>query len=103
MKIAVWGSGAIGGVVGAGMAGAGEDVLMVDIVAEHVAAMNERGLRVKFGNEEKVVPARAALPQDVSGTFDLVFLAVKSQYRDDAVTAILPHLTPQSARVFSPR
>ena len=50
-KIAVWGSGAIGGVVGEGMAAAGEDVLMVDINAEHVAAMNERGLTVKFGSE----------------------------------------------------
>jgi 2-dehydropantoate 2-reductase len=97
MRIAVWGSGAIGGVAGAGMAAAGEDVLLVDIMPEHVAAMNERGLLVKFGKEEERVPVRAALPAQVTGTFDLVFLAVKSQYREDALTQILPHLTPQSA------
>ena len=99
MRIAVWGSGAIGGVVGAGMAAAGEDVLMVDIVPEHVAAMNERGLNVKFGTTEQRVAVRAALPAQVSGTFDLVFLAVKSQYREDALTSIIPHLTPDSAVV----
>src|SRR5512140_347208 len=99
MKIAIWGSGAIGGVVGAGMTGAGEDVLMVDVNAEHVAAMNERGLTVKFGKEEKNVKVRAATPEQVTGTFDLVFLAVKSQYREDALTQIIPHLTPQSAVV----
>ena len=97
MRIAIWGSGAIGGVAGAGMAAAGEDVLLVDIMPEHVAAMNERGLLVKFGKEEQRVPVRAALPAQVTGTFDLVFLAVKSQYREDALTQILPHLTPQSA------
>ena len=61
--------------------------------------MNERGLLVKFGKEEQRVPVRAALPAQVTGTFDLVFLAVKSQYREDALTQILPHLTPQSAVV----
>ena len=99
MRIAIWGSGAIGGVVGAGMAAAGEDVLMVDILPEHVAAMNERGLLVTHGDTEQRVLVRAALPRDVTGTFDVVFLAVKSQFRDDAVTAILPHLGPTSAVV----
>jgi 2-dehydropantoate 2-reductase len=99
MRIAVWGSGAIGGVVGAGMAAAGEDVLMIDIVPEHVAAMNERGLLVKFGATEQRVAVRAALPVEVTGTFDLVFLAVKSQYREDALDAIVPHLAPDSSVV----
>jgi 2-dehydropantoate 2-reductase len=97
MKSAVWGSGAIGGMVGAGMAAAGEDVLLVDVVAEHVQAMNERGLVVKSAAGEQSVAVRAALPEQVTGTFDLVFLAVKSQFTDAALDAILPHLTPESA------
>ena len=97
MRILVWGSGAIGGPVGAGMAAAGEDVLMVDIVPEHVAAINERGLVIKTAAGEQLVTVRAALPAQVSGTFDLVFLAVKSQFTNDALDMILPHLTPESA------
>jgi len=100
MKIAVWGAGAIGGVVGAGMAAAGEHVLLVDAAADHVAAMNANGLLVKFaaGGDQRV-PVRAALPADVQGTFDLVFLAVKSQFRDAALDMILPHLKHDSAVV----
>ncbi|MGH8617008.1 MAG: ketopantoate reductase family protein [Burkholderiales bacterium] len=100
MRIAVWGAGAIGGVVGAGMAAAGEDVLLVDAAADHVAAMNANGLLVKFAaGGDRHTKVRAALPADVKGTFDLVFLAVKSQYRDAALDMILPHLKPDSAVV----
>ena len=96
MKSVVWGSGAIGGVVGAAMAAQGEDVLMVDIVPEHVRAMNEHGLRIKSAVGEQVVRVRAALPDQVKGTFDCVFLAVKSQFTNDALDSIMPHLTPGS-------
>jgi len=99
MRIVVWGSGAIGGVVGAAMAAAGEDVLMVDVVPEHVEAMNDRGLLVTSATGEQRVAVRAALPAQVSGTLDLVFLAVKSQFTNDALDAILPQLAPTSAVV----
>lgn len=100
MRIAVWGSGAIGGVVGAGMAAAGEDVLLVDADAEHVAAMDAKGLRVAFAaGAEQRVRVRAALPAEVRGPFDLVFLAVKSQFRDAAIEQILPHLGADAAVV----
>ncbi|HEX2825914.1 MAG TPA: 2-dehydropantoate 2-reductase [Burkholderiales bacterium] len=99
MKSAVWGSGAIGGVVGAGMAAAGEDVLLVDIVPEHVQAMNESGLVINTAGDERRVQVRAALPQDVAGAFDLVFLAVKSQFTQAALDAVAPHLHAGSAVV----
>src|SRR5688572_11623777 len=97
MKSVVWGSGAIGGVVGAAMAGAGEDVLLVDVVPEHVRAMNENGLVIQSAAGEQRIRVRAALPSEVVGTFDLVFLAVKSQFTHAALDAIEPHLTRDSA------
>src|SRR5688500_2465582 len=96
-KCAVWGAGAIGGVVGAGMARAGEDVLLVDVVPEHVNAMNDGGLVIRMAGEDERTPVRAALPANVEGTFDLVFLAVKSQYTQAALDAIEPHLNARSA------
>jgi 2-dehydropantoate 2-reductase len=79
------------------MAAAGEDVVLVDIVPEHVNVMNERGLLIKFAGAGQRVAVHAALPEQVSGTFDLVFLAVKSQFTNDALEAIVPHLTAASA------
>lgn len=100
MKCAVWGAGAIGGVVGAGIAAAGEDVLLVDVVPEYVRAMNESGLVIRTAGEDERVRVRAALPE---ATFDLVFLAVKSQYTQAALDAIEPHVhargSPASPRV----
>jgi len=97
MRSAVWGSGAIGGVVGAAMAAAGENVELVDIVPEHVQAMNRHGLTVRSASSEQCVAVRAALPRDVTGMFDLVFLAVKSQFTNAALDAIESHLGPDSA------
>jgi len=95
----VWGVGAIGGVVGAGMARAGEDVLLVDVVPEHVDAMNDSGLVIRMAGKDERTRVRAALPSAVEGTFDFVFLAVKTQYTQAALNAIEPHLDARSAVV----
>lgn len=99
MKLAVYGVGAIGGVVGAGLAAAGEDVVLVDVVPEHIAAMNRSGLVIRSASDEQRVPVRAALPEAISGAFDLVFLAVKTQHTQAALESIEPHLGLDSAVV----
>jgi 2-dehydropantoate 2-reductase len=99
MKLAVYGVGAIGGVVGAGLTAAGEDVLLVDVVAEHVEAMNRSGLRIRSAEGEQRVAVRAVLPDAVSGTFDLVILAVKTQHTTAALESLAPHLGSEAAVV----
>jgi hypothetical protein len=44
--ITIYGADAIGGLLGAALARAGEAVLLVDRVLEHVEAMNRHGLRI---------------------------------------------------------
>ena len=90
--IVIWGSGAIGGSVGAFMARAGENVLFVDRVADHVAAMNETGLRISGPIAEFTTPVRAVTDDAIEGTFDTVFLCVKGQDTVAAVEALKPHL-----------
>jgi 2-dehydropantoate 2-reductase len=99
MRVAVWGAGAIGGVAGAGMAASGEDVVLVDSVAEHVEVMNAAGLRIRSAGGERIVPVRAALPGAVRGPLDLVFLAVKSQHTEAALGQIAPLLSADAAVV----
>jgi len=90
--IVIWGSGAIGGSVGAFMARAGENVLFVDRVADHVAAMNETGLRISGPIAEFTTPVRAVTDDAIEGVFDTVFLCVKGQDTVAAVEALKPHL-----------
>jgi 2-dehydropantoate 2-reductase len=99
MSIVVWGTGAIGGVIGAGMATAGEDVVLVDVVSEHVEAMNREGLLVRSAEGEQRVSVRASLPDDLDGPLKTVFLAVKSQHTENALARIAPLLAADSAVV----
>jgi 2-dehydropantoate 2-reductase len=91
--ILIWGAGAVGGTLGAYLARAGEDVLLVDIADDHVAAMNRSGLAIEGPVEQFIQPVRAATPADVSGQFRRVILAVKAHHTQQAVRALKPHLT----------
>jgi len=98
MTITIYGAGAIGGIMGAGMANAGEDVLFVDKAADHVAAINASGLRIT-GAKSLEVRARAVVPQDLKGPLGLVFLAVKSQDTEAALDTIAPLAGPDTVVV----
>lgn len=94
--IVVWGGGAIGGVVAARLADAGLEVLLVDVVPEHVEAVRARGLEI-IGPDGSSTFTRmqACLASEVQGTFTRVMLSVKGQHTRPAVTGILPHLHAQ--------
>ena len=92
--ILIWGAGAIGGTVGAYLAGAGHDLLFVDIDRAHVAALNTGGLVIEGPIERFTVTARAATPDAVTGQFRRVFLCVKAHHTRGAAEALLPHLAP---------
>lgn len=98
MTITIYGAGAIGGIMGAGMALAGEDVLFVDKAADHVAALNATGLRIT-GARSLEIRANAVLPQDLKGPLGLVFLAVKSQDTHAALDTIAPLAGPETVVV----
>lgn len=95
MTITIYGAGAIGGCVGAYMAQAGEDVLFVDKMAEHVEAINATGMRIT-GFDTRQVHARACAPDELRGPLGLVFLAVKSQDTEAALDTIVPLAGPDT-------
>ena len=61
MKITIAGSGAMGCRFGAALFAAGHEVLLLDGWAEHVAAINQTGLRVTDEAGTRVLPVPAAL------------------------------------------
>jgi 2-dehydropantoate 2-reductase len=90
----IWGAGAIGGTIGAYLARAGVDVLLVDTEAEHVAAMQANGLAIEGPIETFTVPVRAATPGHVQGQFNRILLSVKAHHTEAATRALQPHLAP---------
>ncbi|MBL8669715.1 MAG: ketopantoate reductase family protein [Alphaproteobacteria bacterium] len=92
--ILIWGAGAIGGTLGAYWARAGEPVLLVDLVADHVAACRTKGVAIEGPVESFVQQVPAMTPGELRGSFKRIVLAVKAQATEAAVDALASHLAP---------
>jgi len=93
MRLLIWGAGAIGGTIGAHLARAGHDVTLVDQAADHVDAINRKGLTITGPVEGFHVRVPAFTPDTISGAWNTVFLSVKAHHTEGALFALLPHLT----------
>jgi 2-dehydropantoate 2-reductase len=92
--VLVWGAGAIGGTIGAALARAGHEVLLIDRAADHVEAINRKGLEITGPIESYSVRVPATTPDGVEDVFAIVLLAVKGQDTAAATRALAPHLAP---------
>jgi 2-dehydropantoate 2-reductase len=99
VAITVYGAGAIGGITGARLAQAGQEVVLVDKAADHVAAMNAAGLTIDSREGSVTIPVRAVLPEALGAGLDLVLLAVKSQDTPAALGVLTPRLADNGAIV----
>jgi len=94
VRIAVFGSGAVGGYFGGRLAEAGEDVAFV-ARGEHLAAIRRSGLRVTSIDGDFVVqPARATDDPATLGAVDVVLLGVKAWQVAAAAGALRPLVGP---------
>ena len=83
--ITIIGAGAIGGTVGAFLTDAGYDVTFVDVVPEHVDAMNSEGLRISGIRGDRRFPVKAVHPEDLEGPLGATFLCVKGHFTGPAI------------------
>lgn len=94
MPITIVGAGAIGGTVGAFLADAGYRVTLVDVVPEHVEAINERGLRITGLRGDRTFRVPAILGADLRGPLGATFLCVKGHMTAGAMQQLGPLLAP---------
>lgn len=92
--ITIIGAGAIGGTVGAYLSEAGYAITLVDVVPEHVRAINERGLRITGVRGEQTFRPRAILADEVRGPLGPTFLCVKGHFTAGAMAQFGPLLAP---------
>ncbi|MDE3155311.1 MAG: 2-dehydropantoate 2-reductase [Acidobacteriota bacterium] len=92
-RILVWGAGAIGGTVAAYLRRAGLDITAVDASAAHVQAIRTRGLSITGPIETFTQAMPAFMPDELTGTWDTIFLCVKALHTEGAAHQLLPHLT----------
>jgi ketopantoate reductase/2-keto-4-pentenoate hydratase/2-oxohepta-3-ene-1,7-dioic acid hydratase in catechol pathway len=96
MRVAVVGAGAIGGLLAAKLALAGNQVTVIDL-GPHLAAIREKGLKLIWhdGSEHVAQPSAVDNAGD-AGPQDLVILAVKAHFLEGVVRDIDAMLEPQT-------
>jgi len=97
MKICVLGAGAMGSSIGGLLADGGSEVCLIDTWAEHVDAINSRGLKLRVGPSEKVVRIRAATDCREIGPADLIIVLVKSFHTGEAIENAGPIIGDETA------
>jgi 2-dehydropantoate 2-reductase len=95
MRAAILGAGSIGTVIGAFISHAGKQIDLVDTNEEHVRALNEHGATVT-GSVNLNVPVTALTPDQLQGSYDLVFLLTKQTSTERTLEGLLRHLHPTS-------
>jgi 2-dehydropantoate 2-reductase len=96
LRIAVMGSGGVGGYFGARLVKGGADVHFI-ARGSHLAAMREHGLAVEGGPEEIRLP-KVSVTDDPKtiGPVDMVMFCVKLWDTESAARSLLPIMRPQT-------
>jgi 2-dehydropantoate 2-reductase len=95
MKIAIYGAGAIGGLLGARLAAIGCDVGVVARGAT-LDAIRRHGLRIEDNGRSIAAPARAEQDPAALGVQDIVIVAVKATALPDVAAHIAPLVGPHT-------
>jgi 2-dehydropantoate 2-reductase len=96
MRIAVLGSGGIGGYYGALLAKGGHDVAFIARGA-HLEAMQQRGLTVRTPAADSTTPVAAVADSRSVGPVDLILFCVKSYDTEPAAQALAPLMARDTA------
>ena len=84
MRVAIYGAGSLGTILGAFISKAGVPVELINRNKKHIEALNEKGARV-VGTMQFEQPVVAYTPDEMSGVYDIVFLMTKQQHNADVV------------------
>lgn len=96
MKIAVYGTGSVGGYFGGRLAQAGEEVTFIARGA-HLAAIRNHGLKIESPKGDAIIyPANATDDPQQIGCVDVVLVGVKAWQVSEAAHGIAPLVKPTS-------
>jgi 2-dehydropantoate 2-reductase len=99
LRIAVFGSGAVGGYFGGRLAEAGEDVVFL-ARGDHLRAIRSGGLRVSsVAGDFLINPAQVTDDPTLVGPVDAIMVCVKAWQVREAAAAIVPMIGPETAVV----
>ncbi|MBR4064136.1 MAG: 2-dehydropantoate 2-reductase [Tidjanibacter sp.] len=84
MRVAIYGAGSLGTILGAYISKAGEKIELINRNKAHVEALQSQGAKV-VGTVEFTQPVVAYTPAEMSGEYDIIFLMTKQQHNAEVV------------------
>ncbi|MBQ8375009.1 MAG: 2-dehydropantoate 2-reductase [Clostridia bacterium] len=94
MKIAIYGAGAMGTVLGSYLTKGGADVTLISRNREHIEGLKQNGAKilcVADGTEENI-PVRALLPEEMTERYDIIFLMTKQRENEKTLQFLKDYL-----------
>lgn len=98
MRVAIYGAGSLGTILGAYITRAGEQIELINRNKAHIEALQTKGAQV-VGTVEFVQPVEAYTPDQMSGTYDVIFLMTKQQHNAEVVTMLKEYLAADGVLV----
>jgi 2-dehydropantoate 2-reductase len=91
MKVAIYGAGSLGTILGAYITKAGIDIDLINRNKKHIAALKEKGAQI-CGKVDFSVDVNALLPEEMKEKYDIIFLMTKQTENKTVVEGLLPYL-----------
>lgn len=91
MRLAIYGAGSLGTILGAYLAKAGIEVDLVSRNKAHIEALQTYGAKI-VGKVSFTQPVQALLPEQMQGAYDVIFLMTKQLDNRAVATYLLPFL-----------
>ena len=87
MRIAIYGAGSLGTILGAFISKAGVPIELINRNKAHVEALKSKGANIT-GTIHFWQPVIAYTPEEMSGSYDIIFLMTKQQHNQEVVTML---------------
>lgn len=98
MRIAIYGAGSLGTILGAYISKAGVAIELINRNVAHVEALKSKGAHV-VGTVQFCQPVVAYTPEEMSGQYDILFLMTKQQHNAEVVQMLKGYLAPDGVLV----
>ena len=98
MRVAIYGAGSLGTILGAFITKAGVEIELINRNKAHVEALQVNGAKV-VGTMEFTQKVTAYTPDQMSGTYDIIFLMTKQQHNAEVVTMLKDYLAEDGVLV----
>ena len=98
MRIAIYGAGSLGTILGAFISKAGVDIELINRNKAHVEALRTKGAQV-VGTMQFTQRVTAYTPDEMNGQYDILFLMTKQQHNAEVVEMLKGYLAPDGVLV----